>query len=59
MAQHGGKRPGAGRPSTAPVRVSYRFDAQTVAELQVLAQRWKCSESEAVRRAIRRTYINP
>jgi predicted transcriptional regulator len=49
----GGKRPGAGRPSTAPVRVSYRFDADTVAALDRLAKAWACTSSDAVRRAVK------
>lgn len=51
---HGGARPGSGRPrAPKPRRVARAtLPAPVAAALDRLRERWACSETEAVRRAI-------
>lgn len=56
MSGWGGRRAGAGRKS-CPLgmkkeNINIRIDKASVATLEVLAMRFNCSKSEAVRRAI-------
>lgn len=52
---HGGSRKNAGRkPSIdAAKNLNIRIDAETLRVLAELSAKWQCSQSEAVRRAIR------
>jgi len=39
--------------ATPRIKSTYSFDVETVRQLEAMAQRWKVSKSEALRRAIR------
>lgn len=50
-----------GRPVSvnADRTINYRVDAETIEALEVLAARWNCSKSEAVRHALKKIVDHP